>query len=344
MNAPMHAQMTPAALNSITSDATLVIALLALFDGDIDKQKAAIKDCRYLDMRKIMKGHTRIGLYDQLSIIGNATEILGSGWMFRSPLFWEKALDNVFCSALRTAPTLGEAIDMLAHYGFLWSPALYFESYYEEKVGLVFADVIKPAGLDDTASIGLEALKELALIATYLILDETLKGRWTKARVFVQRPKPDRGNFSKFFKTEIVWNAPRNGIELPNKLHRRKSRAADPAKFRKTSLFIQNLIHPADPDRSLEESVSAYINATHFHRPTIGEVSKSLGMSTRTLNRRLEETGVSFRILLEQSLQYRTQLLLNQGQLSRGEIAERLGYKDQASFSRALRRWQGETR
>lgn len=333
--------MNREALNSLTTDVTLVTALLRLFDNDPELQRSLLKDCQKLNRKKLPKTHTRIGLYDQLTVIGNVAEKLGPNWGFDTPKFWDLALNNVFCTSVRTAPTISDSVDMLGRFGFLWSPAIYYESFQDEDFKTLTVDVIEFDELDAISSVGLSSLKELALIGAFQLLDDALDGRWTGALMQLntnRNPSPAR----KLFKEKLDKTAPKFGLRLPLKLSNLPSKFANPSKYRKANLFLQNLLIGPEENRSLESLILAYINATQFHRPTIGEIAKYLGMSTRTLNRRLEMSGFSFRQILEQSLQQRTEALLKQGQLSRGEIAERLGYKDQASFSRAIRRWQTE--
>ena len=76
-------------------------------------------------------------------------------------------------------------------------------------------------------------------------------------------------------------------------------------------------------------------------QPGIDRVSSELGMSARTLARRLEERGSSYRGILDD---VRHQLALqytSDRHLRLGEVAFLLGYNDQASFNRAFRRWTG---
>ncbi len=68
-----------------------------------------------------------------------------------------------------------------------------------------------------------------------------------------------------------------------------------------------------------------------------------LNMSERTLKRRLQDEQVSYRELLDESLYQRARDLLDQPRLSVSEIAWRLGYNDVSNFSRAFKRWAGET-
>jgi AraC-like DNA-binding protein len=69
------------------------------------------------------------------------------------------------------------------------------------------------------------------------------------------------------------------------------------------------------------------------------EAARLLGISRRTLVRRLSENGTSFRELLDAHLKARAKELLDAKQLSRGDMAEALGFEDPTSFSRACRRW-----
>lgn len=76
---------------------------------------------------------------------------------------------------------------------------------------------------------------------------------------------------------------------------------------------------------------------------SMDRVSSELGMSVRTLARRLEEQGRSYREILDD---VRHQLALQYAsdrRLRLGEIAFLLGYNDQTSFNHAFRRWTGGT-
>lgn len=332
--------MNPAELNSVTSDAALVSAILAMFKDNQSHYERALKDCLSLDRKKSLSPHARIGLYDQLSIIGNSTNILGEHWAVHANRFWDIALNNIFCTAVISAPTIGDALDVLTKHGFLWSPALNYEGYIQPGFKSIAVGVIDLPEMSASVQTGLQTLRELSVIGLFRLIDQTLGGKWTGSKVLLAEQTKKQRIFRNAFSVPIEFDAPRYGLKIPLKICQQESASADPAKHRKASLQIQKMITPKDKDRSLENIVTAYINATQFHRPTVNEVAKAFGMSTRTFNRKLEQAGVSFRQLLDQSLRNRTRLLLKQGQLSRGEISERLGYKDQASFSRALRRWQ----
>lgn len=64
-------------------------------------------------------------------------------------------------------------------------------------------------------------------------------------------------------------------------------------------------------------------------------------MSSRTMHRRLEEVGSSYRDVIEKYKLEKALQLLNQPNIMMTEIAFQLGFSDLSSFSRAFRRWSG---
>lgn len=72
-------------------------------------------------------------------------------------------------------------------------------------------------------------------------------------------------------------------------------------------------------------------------------IASELNISSRTLRRRLEEQGSSFRQLQEEVRQALAEELLAIASLSQEEIAERLGYSEVSNFLHAFKRWKGQT-
>ncbi len=70
-------------------------------------------------------------------------------------------------------------------------------------------------------------------------------------------------------------------------------------------------------------------------------VAETIGISKRTLARRLSAEGTSFRSELEQLRRRRAEALLGEGSLTIAEVGNEIGYPDAAVFSRAFRRWHG---
>ncbi|MDH1011214.1 AraC family transcriptional regulator [Pseudomonas nicosulfuronedens] len=77
--------------------------------------------------------------------------------------------------------------------------------------------------------------------------------------------------------------------------------------------------------------------------PDMEQLADELHMTSRTLRRRLETEGSSYRALLDEVRQALAEELLATGAIRLEEIAERLGYGEVSNFIHAFRRWKGVT-
>ena len=76
---------------------------------------------------------------------------------------------------------------------------------------------------------------------------------------------------------------------------------------------------------------------------SLPEVAKRLGVSDRTLHRRLADEGTSHSELLDEARRERAMILLADRSLSAAEISFLLGYSEPGAFFRAFKRWTGKT-
>jgi AraC-like DNA-binding protein len=75
--------------------------------------------------------------------------------------------------------------------------------------------------------------------------------------------------------------------------------------------------------------------------PTAPEACRMLGLSERTLYRRLAAQGLTFGQMVDQVREQRAAYLLDNTRMSVEAVAEALGFAETASFSRAFKRWKG---
>jgi AraC-like DNA-binding protein len=76
-------------------------------------------------------------------------------------------------------------------------------------------------------------------------------------------------------------------------------------------------------------------------RPTIEDIARALHLSSRTLQRRLQDAGSSFQRVLEEARHQLARRYLHNSVLELNEAAYLLGYEDANSFVRAFRNWEG---
>jgi AraC-like DNA-binding protein len=77
------------------------------------------------------------------------------------------------------------------------------------------------------------------------------------------------------------------------------------------------------------------------HRPVVDDVAKDLHMSSRTLQRRLQEAGSNYQRVLDEARHQMARYYLRNSVLELAEAAYLLGYEDANSFARAFRAWEG---
>jgi AraC-like DNA-binding protein len=95
--------------------------------------------------------------------------------------------------------------------------------------------------------------------------------------------------------------------------------------------------------QQLKERVRAELHAGPDGYLGLPAVAARLFMSERTLKRRLEALGTSFRALLDGVRYDDARRMLKNPDLDIQQIAVALGYTDPPSFTRAFRRWSGQT-
>jgi AraC-like DNA-binding protein len=77
--------------------------------------------------------------------------------------------------------------------------------------------------------------------------------------------------------------------------------------------------------------------------PGLTQLAEHMGMSTRTLTRRLAESGITFRDLIMKTQEEISKDLLRNTSSTIGEIAFQTGFSEQSAFNRAFKRWTGNS-
>ena len=75
----------------------------------------------------------------------------------------------------------------------------------------------------------------------------------------------------------------------------------------------------------------------------MANVAKGLGLSVRSFHRRLAEHGASFQTLTEETRRELALGMLQDERYSLSEIAFLTGFSEQSAFTRAFKRWMGQT-
>ena len=140
----------------------------------------------------------------------------------------------------------------------------------------------------------------------------------------------------------MVCGAPRNAIVF------RAADAQRPFVTRNAELLamlapqFEEELKQENGDENFAERVRVAIQQKLTgRRPTIEDIADALHISSRTLQRRLQDEGSSFQRVLEEARHQLARHYLNNSVLELNEAAYLLGYEDANSFVRAFRTWEG---
>ncbi len=96
--------------------------------------------------------------------------------------------------------------------------------------------------------------------------------------------------------------------------------------------------------QSFVDRVKQYLLSVPPKRmPDMASVARELGLSTRSLRRRLADERVSYTALLQSVLEIRATQMLSDPNRTIQETAAEMGFSDPSAFQRAFKRWKGMT-
>jgi AraC-like DNA-binding protein len=166
--------------------------------------------------------------------------------------------------------------------------------------------------------------------------------RLSPLRVEFVQPREHIKAIERHFGCPVVCGAPRNAIVF------RASEAQRPFVTRNAELLAmlapqleEELKRENDDENFVERVRIAIQQKLTGRRPTIEDIADALHISSRTLQRRLQDEGFSFQRVLEEARHQLARHYLNNSYLELNEAAYLLGYEDGNSFVRAFRTWEG---
>lgn len=163
--------------------------------------------------------------------------------------------------------------------------------------------------------------------------------------VRMTRPQPDNPQpYQQFFAAEMEFGAARNQLLLNSDYLTRPCLDANPEMHRLHREFADTLLSKSTQQGALIAQTRNLIRqqlsqASGSVRRE--QVAEQLGLSLRTLQRKLGLLGTSFQDIYDQTRREYCLQLIQQGQHSFGEIAFQLGFSNQSAFQKAFKRWMG---
>lgn len=238
------------------------------------------------------------------------------------------------------SPTMGEALNRLVRYHSIWSEGAFFNldlGNTETSLTYEYAEEQR----DDACRHDCEMTLSIAVSFARRVTGVD----WTPREVSFRHPRPKSiAEHERIFRAPIRFNRPSNELIFDSSLLALPMTKADPELCAILDRHAQELLAKSTRPGGLVNQVRHLLGeALNGGDARLETISQKLGLSVRTLQRRLREEGTSHQDLLDEMRSELSRRYLQESELAICEVAYLLGFSEPSAFHRAFRRWTGIT-
>lgn len=241
--------------------------------------------------------------------------------------------------AWKTCSWIGEIFDRSERYFKLLSNTYVFKVEKGKEISKVHL-------YRDAHRRGLELSNEATFSATIVVLQALSNTEIIPLKVSFKHNAPRRlDSYKEAFKCPVLFNQTHNLISYRTQDFNLPTTKADES----INKFLVERVKEAtdgleiSPKRIISDIETLIQDALPSGIPNISQIGKIIGMSNRTLTRRLSENNLTFRELVQKKQEEISKFLLGKSDTSLAEIAFETGFSEQSAFNRAFKRWTGKT-
>lgn len=237
--------------------------------------------------------------------------------------------------AILSSRTIGEAADLCIRYFRTRTSLIEIRLFREDDRAVIQLDESVPLG-------PLGPLLMDALMTLMMVCGRQVTGRDFAGEVrLTQSRQPHHDDWPEVARATLRFDSPFNQIRFPRIGLQLPIAQPDPQLQQMALAQCEAELKRLHDSGGLLAEVRRAAKQHMAAGATLEQTASHLGMSPRTLRRRLTELGTSYQMLIEQLRRGRAVELLLRTTLSVEQIAEALGYQDPSNFGRAFRRWTG---
>ena len=193
--------------------------------------------------------------------------------------------------------------------------------------------------------LGMRISNEATIASIATISQEVSTRTFRPIAIYFKHPAPKSStSHEAFFGCPVHFETDKDALLISEETLQTPNKLADAgiSKFFETHLEseVSKLEDVPSLDRQVRREVSQSLSEGV---PALSDIANCLGMSGRTLQRRLSEQGYSYQSLVDESRRQLAKNLLKQTGFSLVEVAFLTGFSEQSAFTRAFKRWAGQT-
>jgi len=198
---------------------------------------------------------------------------------------------------------------------------------------------------DGERHLGLRLSNEATIASLVTISQEVCTTAFRPLAVYFRHGAPGSAvAHERHFGCPLHFGSDRDALLVPRELLQRPNRLGDATIARFFDTHLVSELSETDDDASLEHRVRIEVSqALSNGVPKISDIASGLGLSGRTLQRRLSEQGYSFQQLVDAARRELAERLLKDTDYPLAEVAFLTGFSEQSALNRAFKRWAGQT-
>ena len=182
-------------------------------------------------------------------------------------------------------------------------------------------------------------------MALFVQLCRIVKGtEFSPSAVYLQREKPaETSAFDSFFACPVYYDQDENQLVFKSDVFTAKLPGANPQLARANDQVVIDYLREFDKQDIVSQIRASIIEYLPSGTPSQEDVANSVHMSTRSMQRKLNEKGTSFKTIVETIRKELAETYLKEGARSIGEVTYLLGFSEPSNFSRSFKKWTGMT-
>jgi len=183
---------------------------------------------------------------------------------------------------------------------------------------------------------------EAVILTIKNLVDYVTLGVCQVASVSFPFEAPAHANLAReLFGCEVHYGGDWTGFALSSGHLDLPLRSGNPEALREAEQLCQHELAKLTRQQTLSARVRRLMLEKQGGFPTLPVSARLLSMTPRTLHRRLQDEGTSYRDILEDIRHHLAVEHIKAGKLTLQEVAYMLGYDDLSNFRRAFKRWEG---
>lgn len=240
--------------------------------------------------------------------------------------------------ALMSSRTVEQALQRLIRYIGLTAPPVHFEQMMQGTRCLLVCRT-------EPELVPQQFYLDAVLVAVVVSAHTLLGARVAReAELWFTGPKPRHADqYEALAGVRVRFERPVNAVTMPRRYLEAPVLSAQPAMAELCRQQCERLLANMRDRRGLAGRIREQLLRAPGRFPDIERIAGQYGLSQRTLRRRLDEEGTSYRTLIDEVRLELARTYLTSTTLPVGEIAALLGYDDAANFRRAFKRMQRQS-